>query len=242
MLYRVGVAFVLVAVGMASFYGAHYTRQALADDPPPFDANEIARIAAADQAKPEMNRVFNGIAMAPHGERQRTEAAFAEGRSAEVSPSPDSTVRRFSGQSPCSETNPPVRVASPASVSVLGFPTPSGWGLLHEYAISCGSTVVTLYREFGRIGDPDATLEVSRWLRATGVEMRAAAERVSAVTVGNKKALHVEPVRTSSGYAIDADQVIVTEPWGLTLVAVWESDTSPSARQVAAVISGGGTQ
>jgi len=87
-------------------------------------------------------------------------------------------------------------------------------------------------------GDPLADILIMRWARTTGVELVAAADRVSAVTVDGKRAVHIEPVRTESGTAIGPDQLVVTEPWGLTVVVAWETDNSPSAAQVYSAITG----
>ena len=57
------------------------------------------------------------------------------------------------------------------------------------------------------------------------------------MTVAGKKAVHIAPVRTKSGMAIDPDQLVVTEPWGLTVVA-WQQNDSLSAVEVYEAISG----
>jgi len=87
-------------------------------------------------------------------------------------------------------------------------------------------------------GDPLADILIMRWARTTGVELVAAADRVSAVTVSGKKAVHIAPVRTVAGVPIDPDQLVVTEPWGLTVVTAWQaSSESLSAKQVYEAIS-----
>ena len=219
MLYRLIVAVSVLVVGTAAYFGVHYAGTVLADDPP--DPDEIGQAVEADRAKPVQDGAVNGISVSPNG---GSGASGASGAS------------QASGESPCTDANPPT-AAVVSQTGELNFTYPSNWSLLDEWAISCGETAMSLYREMEPAGDALADILVMRWRGATGVELRAAAERVSAVTVIGKKAVHIAPVRTDSGNAVGPDQLVVMEPWGLTAVRAWETDSSPSAQEVYEAIS-----
>ena len=232
-LFSLAAAFVLVAVGAVTFYGVHFTKSALADpDPPPVNnVAEADRLLAADGAKPQMNRVFNGISVAPHGEEPRTPSDFAEGRGARTDDGGAPSVP----QPNCRGDN---GIAQTDSAGDLSFSYPSLWLLADEEAMACGDTVVKLRRVFVFADDYEGEVEVQRLRGALGINHRVSAERASGITVAGKKAVHIEPVRTSSGFALDSEVLVVSEPWGLTLIEVWESDNTPSVREVASQVYG----
>ena len=227
MLYRLIVAAFVLVVGTAAYFGVHYAGEAFANDPPSGGKNAIELAAEADLAKPVQNGVVNGI-------------SITDGSSGASGASGTSGTRTFPGESPCTDDNPAV----PANLSEVGdldFTYPGNWTVLREQGVSCGETVMSLYREMEPVSDPLADILVIRWRRTTGVELTAAADRVSAVTVSGKQAVHIEPVRTGSGMAIDPDQLVVTEPWGLTMVIAWQTGDSLSAVEVYEAISAAGS-
>ncbi|MDD9995960.1 MAG: hypothetical protein OXS35_09520 [Dehalococcoidia bacterium] len=230
MLYRLIAAAFVLAVGTAAYFGVHYAGTVFADDPPPAQGNgksavEIA--AEADQAKPIQNGAVNGIFITSDASGPAANAARAQA-SAVSSPA-----------SPCTDKNPPTASAV-SGAGELDFTYPSSWSLLDEWATSCGDTAMSLYREMEPANDPLADILVMRWRGADAVELQAAADRVSAVTVDGKKAVHIAPVRTATGVPIDPDQLVVTESWGLTMVVAWQTSDSLSARAVYEAISGTG--
>ena len=242
MLYRLIVAVFVLAMGTVAYFGVHYAGTVLADDPPAEEEggkNAIERAAEADLAKPVQNGVVNGISIVPGN----TPAAAPGAQSAASADAQTgaAAVRGFPGENPCTDDNPP-KSAAVSTAGDLNFTYPAGWTLLDEWAIACGDTTMSLYREMEPANDPLADIVVMRWKRATGIELQAAADRVGAVTVSGKKAVHVEPVRTATGTAIGPDQLVVTEPWGLTTVVAWQtSGDSLSAVEVYKALSGAGS-
>ncbi|MDD9995346.1 MAG: hypothetical protein OXS35_06330 [Dehalococcoidia bacterium] len=233
MLYRLMVAVSVLVVGTASYFGVHYAGTVFAEDPPDEEngKNAIELAVEADLAKPVQNGVVNGISIVPDNGDGVSGASGASGGSG---------VRSFEGESPCTDDNPPVPGGS--NLGELDFANPSSWTSLNEWVVSCGDTAMSLYREMEPDDDPLADILVMRWRRAIGVELKAATDRVSAVTVAGKKAVHVEPVRTESGMAIEPDQLAVTETWGITMVTAWQtSSNSLSAQQVYEQISAAST-
>ena len=229
MLYRLIAAAFVLAVGTAAYFGVHYVGTVFADDPPPDDGKSaVERAAEADLAKPVQNGTVNGI--------------FITADASELAVVGAQSGTADSQTGPCTEANPPTASAVSAAGD-LDFTYPSNWNLLDEWATSCGTTAMSLYREMEPANDPLADILVMRWRGTDAVELVAAADRVSAVTVDGKRAAHVAPVRTATGVPIDPDQLVVTEPWGLTVVVAWQASAdSLSAKEVYEALSGtGGT-
>lgn len=239
MFIKLAAAFVLVAVGVASFYGVHYTRSALADDPPlEFDVTVMEGLLTADEKKPPANRVLNGISIAPHGVEPRTAKDDADSLTAKVGADADSQIRRLP-ELPCNDKNPPTETTGGGDLS---FTHPASWLISLEEAVACGSTVVSFTRVFTFANDWEGEVTVSRLRGAVGVNHDAAAARVSGIVVDGRKAVHVEPVRTSTGFALGPEVLAISESWGLTLIEVWESANTPTAKEVAAVVGGGASE
>ena len=234
MLYRLIVAAFVLVVGTAAYFGVHYAGTVFADDPPAGEGgkNAIERAAEADQAKPVQNGLVNGIFIAPDSPVAVAADAVQDGTSTAVRDGTDS-----SQAGPCTDTSPVTRVHI-GQAGELNFSYPSDWHLIDEWATACGDTTMNLYREMEPEGDPLADILIMRWRGTRGVELAAAADRVSAVTVAGKKAVHIEPVRTEADTAIDPDQLVVTETWGLTVVVAWQTGDSLSAQEVYESITG----
>ena len=227
MLYRLIVAAFVLVVGTAAYFGVHYAGTVFADDPPAGEGgkNAIERAAEADLAKPVQNGTVNGIFIAPDSPVAVAADAVQSGTST-------------SQTGPCTDETSPTTVHVSQS-GELNFSYPSSWHLLDEWATVCGDTAMSLYREMEPAGDPLADILIMRWRGTTSVELKAAADRVSAVTVDGKRAAHIAPVRTETGTAIGPDQLVVTEPWGLTTVVAWQTgDDSLSAQEVYESITG----
>ena len=239
MLLRIALPLLMVAVGVASFYGAQFARSAFADTPATPDITEVSRLLVADEAKPRMNRVFNGISVSPHGEGARTPADQAESRDgvAGASANPDTQLRSLPAPCPGQSTRQEVDPAG--DMGELAFTHPDSWLLGFEEAISCNNRVILVHKVFSLKDDWEGEIDIKRIRGAIMVKHDAAAERTSGITVAGKAAVHFEPVRTSSGFAIEPEVLAVTESWGITIIEVRETAETPSARQVAEAISGG---
>lgn len=227
MLYRLIVAALVLIVGTAAYFGVHYAGTVFADDPPAEEGgkNAIERAAEADLAKPVQNGLVNGIFIAPDAPEIPGDAAQAQSGTG------------TSQADPCTDKSPPT-TAHVSQAGELNFSYPSSWHLLGEWATTCGDTAMSLYREMEPEGDPLADILIMRWRGAKSVELVAAADRVSAVTVAGKRAVHIEPVRTEAGTAIGPDQLVVREPWGLTTVVAWQTGDSLNAKEVYESIAG----
>jgi len=181
---------------------AQATSTAQAEPTLPPLAAEQERLRQEEAAKPKFEGVVNGIHIYP------TDAPAAARRKDACSDAKASEVREISLDAVAGtpmEITPTYLPAGAEEVAPFSAP------------LACGGTVVYVERQWS-VRNRDANFFVIRRQGEQAIGEDASAGRISAATVGGKRAVLVEPL-TPAGYGYSG--VIVAEDFGLTTVTAF---------------------
>ncbi|MCJ7509550.1 MAG: hypothetical protein MUP14_01495 [Dehalococcoidia bacterium] len=190
--------FLAVVVGVGSFFVAYqlWPNGGQTEAQPDIMA-ERDRLTQEEAAKPRFEGVMNGIRL--------------------YSTDGDPAAER---KSACTDANPEgiamsAVVGTPMEIIVTYLPPGAEEVAPMWPTVACGGTVASVERDWV-IRDRGSNFLIIRYQGEEAIDSSASADRVSAATVGGKRAVLVKPL-TPDGFG--RSTVIVAEDFGLTIVS-----------------------